>query len=84
MMRGNKVTTNTQYYSSSFFLFWDLFWYELLFDLFLACEMVKKMKEAHELLRNKYEDEVKMLKDRHTVEFCEYEENIRSSLQKKV
>jgi len=46
--------------------------------------MVKKMKEAHELLRNKYEDEVKLLKDRHVIEFCEYEENIRSSLQKKV
>ncbi|EAR84394.2 hypothetical protein TTHERM_00703860 (macronuclear) [Tetrahymena thermophila SB210] len=49
-----------------------------------ACEMVKLMKEAHDKLKSKYEDEIKQLKEKHQLEFCKYEENIRYTIEKKV
>lgn len=46
--------------------------------------MVKLMKDAHEALRDKHEEELTKMREIHAMEFCEYEHNIRATLEKKV
>lgn len=46
--------------------------------------MVKMMKEAHEMMQAKHEEEISNLREKHASEFLKYEENIRYTLEKKV
>lgn len=42
------------------------------------------MKEAHQSMKEKYEEEINTIMENHASEFCSYEDNIRFTMDKKV